>query len=413
MKILYWLRNDLRFHDNQILHALCKSEGDISFVYTLPYNFSGIGQFRKSYLLQTLADFNQKLKTYGHTLFITPDAPSKIIPELVKKFGFTEIYFTSEYTSYEMDDESKIKNMLRGECHFHTFDQQPLIHEKDLPFHLSELPLIFTKFKNEVEKTFKLASPLDEVFPTHLKSLTISSLEEFHIPNDLLETVHQGGEAAGKQRVKEYIWIKDRLRVYKETRNGLLSSDDSSRFSSWLATGALSPRYILSEVHRYETERIKNDSTYWLFYELLWRDYFKFLSKKYSQKIFTLQGLRTKSLPPLKLSQDAQSFEKWRESKTGVPLIDAGMKELKMTGFLSNRARQNVASYLTRHLGIDWRWGAGYFEQQLIDYDCAVNWGNWAYVSGAGVDPRDRTFNPESQTKTYDPNHEYINYWLS
>lgn len=84
-----------------------------------------------------------------------------------------------------------------------------------------------------------------------------------------------------------------------------------------------------------------------------------------------------------------------------------------MTGFLSNRARQNVASYLTRHLSIDWRWGAGYFEQQLIDYDCAVNWGNWAYVSGAGVDPRDRTFNPDSQTKTYDPNHEYINYWLS
>lgn len=413
MKALYWFRNDLRLHDNQILHELSQYEGEISFIYTLTHNYYQLGEFRKSYLWQTLNHLKENLQSFGHTLFITDASPEVFISELVIKYGYTDLYYTGEYATYEIQDESKIAQSLNSLCKIHRFDQQTLIREKDLPFEISNLPMIFTKFKNEVEAKFIPDMPLNEIFPLHLQPFPIISTNELITPKDLPPTILSGGEAAGKRRVEEYIWEKDRLRVYKETRNSLLNPDDSSRFSSWLATGAISPRYILSEVHRYERERIKNDSTYWIFYELLWRDYFKFLAKKYPKKIFSAQGLRHKNLPQLSLSQDSQIFEKWRDSKTGVPLIDAAMKELKATGFLSNRARQNVASYLTRHLGVDWRLGANYFEQELIDYDCAVNWGNWAYVSGAGVDPRDRTFNPDSQTKAYDPNHEYINYWLS
>ena len=166
------------------------------------------------------------------------------------------------------------------------------------------------------------------------------------------------------------------------------------------------------ELKRYELERGENKSTYWIFFELLWRDYFRLMAKKHGNAIFMKGGMRGN--PGQRLSDDLERLQKWIDGKTGVPFIDANMREIACTGFMSNRGRQNVASYLVHDLKVNWQLGAEYFESLLIDYDVASNWCNWNYVAGVGNDPReDRYFNPKTQASRYDPQGDYVRHWLT
>ena len=201
------------------------------------------------------------------------------------------------------------------------------------------------------------------------------------------------------------------LKIYKDTRNGMLGPDYSSKFSPWLATGSISPRVIFAEIAKYERERVENDSTYWLFFELIWRDFFRFSAISFGDAFFKLGGPQgnPKKYP---WKRDGALFYAWREGRTGYPLVDANMRELKATGFMSNRGRQIVASFLTRDLGLDWRLGASWFEECLLDYDPCSNWGNWCYAAGVGSDPReDRYFSLPKQGGTYDPDAVYMKHW--
>jgi deoxyribodipyrimidine photo-lyase len=195
----------------------------------------------------------------------------------------------------------------------------------------------------------------------------------------------------------------------------MLHADDSSKLSPWLALGCLSPRRVYEEVQRYERVRVRNDDTAWLIFELHWRDYFRFIAAKWGDRLFHAGGLNDLRFPWRGLSsQKAQAeLAAWQHGRTGFPLVDAAMRELAATGFTSNRARQNVASFLTRVLGIDWRLGASWFESCLIDYDVASNWANWAFVAGVGNDARGfRFFNVHKQAVDYDPNGDYARHWL-
>jgi deoxyribodipyrimidine photo-lyase len=179
-----------------------------------------------------------------------------------------------------------------------------------------------------------------------------------------------------------------------------------------LALGCISARYIYQELKKYELEFGANESTYWLVFELLWRDYFRFMMKKHTIKFFQLAGIQNKGITVNK--QNSHQLQDWINGTTGVDFVDANMRELKHTGFMSNRGRQNVASYLCNDLKLDWRYGAAYFEQQLIDYDVCSNWGNWAYLAGVGNDPRgNRYFNIEKQAIDYDKNRAFRNLWLT
>ncbi|EGR31487.1 hypothetical protein IMG5_108280 [Ichthyophthirius multifiliis] len=211
-------------------------------------------------------------------------------------------------------------------------------------------------------------------------------------------------------RVQQYIWEQDLLKNYKNTRNGMVGADYSSKFSIWLANGCISPRYIYQEVKKYEKERIKNDSTYWIIFELLWRDYFKFVAIKYKNKLFYKNGIQGLDI---NWNQEINYFELWKNGKTGYPLVDANMRELNSTGFMSNRGRQNVASFLNKNMWVDWRMGAEYFESILLDYDPESNYGNWQYSAGIGNDGRQfRVFNITKQSNDYDPEGIYIKLWI-
>jgi deoxyribodipyrimidine photo-lyase len=184
--------------------------------------------------------------------------------------------------------------------------------------------------------------------------------------------------------------------------------DYSTKFSAWLAVGAISPRRIYWEIKKYESQILKNESTYWVIFELLWRDYFNFY-----MHFFPLAYFRFKQ-NSVNFYNEKQKiiFNNWKIGNTGIPFVDANMKELLTTGFMSNRGRQNVASYLINDLKINWFAGAKYFQEYLIDFDVASNYGNWSYLAGKGNDPRtNRYFNIEKQRQTYDPKNEYINLW--
>ena len=219
----------------------------------------------------------------------------------------------------------------------------------------------------------------------------------------------RGGETAALLRLKYYFWEGNHLYQYKETRNELLGANYSSKFSAWLANGCLSPRTVFEEIKKYETERIENESTYWLYFELLWRDYFRFVAVKYGKNIFLKAGIKQEKI---KGSNNKNLFRLWCDGKTGIPFVDANMRELKKTGFMSNRGRQNVASFLVHDLNLNWQMGAAYFESLLIDYDPCSNYGNWNYVAGIGNDPRpNRKFNVIGQAKRYDKQGDFVKTW--
>merc|ERR1719217_405019 len=182
----------------------------------------------------------------------------------------------------------------------------------------------------------------------------------------------------------------------------------SSKFSAYLAYGCMSPRRAWAEAQRYEQERVKNKSTYWLGFELTWRDFFVYMGRSYGDKIFFPGGISGDSYN-WKGGKDA--LLKWKQGRTGDQLVDANMKELLASGFMSNRGRQNVASYLIFDLGVDWRYGAAHFEEHLLDYDPCSNWGNWVAAAGL-TGQRVNRFNTKKQLNDYDPKREYINVWL-
>jgi deoxyribodipyrimidine photo-lyase len=220
----------------------------------------------------------------------------------------------------------------------------------------------------------------------------------------------KGGETEAHKRLSYYFFESKSALQYKETRNGLLGPDFSTRFSPFLAHGALSPSIILKKLKEFELMEGANESTYWIYFELLWREYFRVIARKHGPALFYQKGIQNKNL---ELCQNAFAFLQWCNGETGHPFIDACMTELKHTGWLSNRGRQVVASYLVHHKGIDWHWGAWWFEHLLIDYDPASNWGNWQYVAGIGQDPRGtRVFNPDRQAAMYDPDGRYQSLWL-
>ena len=225
-----------------------------------------------------------------------------------------------------------------------------------------------------------------------------------------------GGETAGLKRVQDYIFDKDLLKIYFDTRNGMLGGDYSTKFSPWLAHGCISPRYVAKECKRYEDETgIVNKSTYWVVFELLWGAFFRMNFLKNGNKMFMLDGLLGRDAHGThansrKWGLNKKQVQAWKEGMTGYPLVDANMRELAATGFMSNRGRQNVASFLALDMNTDWRYGADHFESTLLDHDVYANWGNWCSAAGM-TGGRVNKFNIVKQSKDYDKEGDYVRHW--
>jgi deoxyribodipyrimidine photo-lyase len=425
---IVWFKTDLRLHDNETLvQAIAQSDEvipvfciDESHFRTTEFGFVKMGKFRTQFLLESLNDLDKNLRAIGSGLCLVSGKPEVEISKLVIKHGVQKVFAKKEVAYEELQTQAAVETALeQHNCVLETFSTSTLYHAQDLPFPLKDIPDVFTRFRKniEVESTIRdvfvepsvINSP--EIEPLQLPTISGLWLEEV-VPDSRASIIFNGGESEGKKRLDTYLFETQSISSYKETRNGLVGENYSSKFSAWLALGCLSARQIYHEIKRYEEEVGANESTYWLVFELLWRDYFRFMMKKHKHSFFMQQGI--KAAGKTIIEHNPILFNNWINGKTGNDFIDANMLELKLTGFMSNRGRQNVASYLCHQLKLDWRWGAAYFEQQLIDYDVCSNWGNWAYLAGVGNDSRgSRVFNTEKQADEYDKNKLYRAMWLN
>lgn len=421
---LVWFRNDLRTIDNAVLAAACKSNNRVIGVYCFDPKYFAVNKhgfkitekYRAKFLIETVEDLKQQLALFNIDLLVYYNLPEAIIPEVCSTYNIIDIYLQNDWTKDEVATENAVKEKLE-DVNFHKEYNQFLFHPEDINFETEKLPQVFTVFRKKLEKYVSIREAVSIEKRSEANRIenntTIPTLQDLGFKD--FKTHPQsafpfkGGETEALNRLNDYFFETKKLGFYKKTRNGLVGKDYSSKFSSWLANGSISARTIYWKVKQFETEHYKNQSTYWLIFELIWRDYFKYVSMKHGSQIFKLEGILGKDY---NWSTDKTQIDKWINGETASDFVNANMIELKQTGWMSNRGRQNVASYFAKELQLDWRIGAAYFESMLIDYDVHSNYGNWMYVAGVGNDPRDRKFNVQLQAERYDTNGKFRKLWL-
>ncbi|MFB6091293.1 MAG: DASH family cryptochrome [Halobellus sp.] len=439
---IVWFRRDLRTHDHEALITAAEADrlvpvycvdprrcGTRPYGGTASFSYRRLGGHRARFRRESLAALRDRLREVGSDLVIRRGRPERVLPDLAVEVGAETVTLHDLPAPEERSVRAATVAALRErDVTPRRFWGRTLHHPADLPTPYTGISDTYTEFRTAVEGDSSVRAPrprpslpplpdggdpgVGEVLrPGELPSIAELAGSEDAAPEPDDRAAHDfpGGEDAALDRLSAYIWEGDHLREYRETRNGLAGPDYSSKFSPWLNEGCLSPRRVHAEVRAYERERVENDSTYWLLFELRWRDFFQFQILKHGGQFFAPGGLRRRDVD---WEWDETAFERWAAGETGVPFVDASMRELNATGYLSNRGRQNAASFLVNDLGIDWRRGAAYFERRLVDYDPASNYGNWAYVAGVGNDSRERAFDVLSQAKRYDPDAAFVTRWL-
>eukprot|EP01052_Picozoa_sp_SAG31_P018622 SAG31_NODE_1325_length_8781_cov_5.940221_6_plen_456_part_00 len=388
-----------------------------------------ISHRRARFVLDSVLGLKSRLRSIGSDLLVKIGRPDEVLPAVLSDLGVHDdaepplVIGTREVGTEEQLVERAVAAAiaappLHGELQLH-WNASSLYHVDDLAFglchgieSLPQLPDNFTAFRAAVTRECKIRAPLPALAGGALGSCAAEGNPKLHTQFQFEPTVQQlpwpslqaaeaaragatrparpadgpsafrwrGGEETGLARVERYLFGSNCVATYQETRNGLLGADYSSKMAPWLACGALSPRYVSARLAEYEKTVVQNESTRWVRYELTWRDFFRFFALKHGRRLFQLRGTdpklsaeRAAKIQPWRT--DCQLAEAWRQGQCGVPFVDANMRELAATGWMSNRGRQNVASFLVYELQLDWRIGAEHFEHMLLDYDCASNWG--------------------------------------
>jgi len=365
MTQLVWFEHDLRIQDNAALFAASQNAEALVCVYFLEprrlnqqnFGFSSLGEHRDAFLRQSLRDLHQRLAAKGQRLLVIPGQAELLMPALIENFGITRVYRAWHPGTNEQTTWSKLKSTM-PEVKWHQTPGNTLFPTQVIEAKTDEWTNgSFNHFRHKI---------------------TLDSLEPgAEQPTPLfLPGLFEGGESAGAAHLHSY-FFDGLVKSYSfdAPRDDLMGYDDSTKFSPWLSAGCLSVRRIYKALKLHEATHGRSAATEAVFQELLWREFYY-----------------------------------WRATSRGAS--NASMRELNATGFISNRARQILASCLINELKIDWRYGAAYFEQQLIDYDMACNWGNWRYIAGECVDTRGaRHFDIEKQTELFDSRGHYRERW--
>nr|WP_315482484.1 DASH family cryptochrome [uncultured Undibacterium sp.] len=447
--IIYWFRNDLRLEDNPALNHACDLAEKIGaelltvFCHSAAYGalrststkwgFARISAHRQQFLRDSLMDLRQQLQLYECDLLELDgdlSAQTDLWTYLLQRYAL-EAIICEEIAAPE--EIAQVNSLRALHLPVHTMWQSTMYAPAAFDFTLAQIPDQFTTFRHKIEKgAYTIRQPvscaLSKTFVLHDSNLQkFAVIPDANLVDNLSNLIgderssfpywaaeFRGGSQAALQHLSHY-FSTDLAHHYKQTRNQLQGTQFSTKFSPWLASGALSAPQIMAALRQFEDEHGKNDSSYWIWFELLWRDYFRFLHVKYAVQLYRANGL---SKTPVTLPEfNPQQFQAWTQSQTGEPLIDAAMRELKSTGYLSNRLRQQVVSYWLHELRGDWRVAAAWFEAQLLDYDVYSNQGNCLYLAGLGTDPRGylggRWFDPQKQAKQHDPDGSYRRLWNS
>jgi deoxyribodipyrimidine photo-lyase len=420
--ILVWFRNDLRVHDNEILFEATRKADKILPVYCFdPFYFkktsAGLlktGNIRARFLLESVADLRQNLRELGGDLIIKIGNPAEVIPQLAQQYQVNEVYHHREVAFEETEISEEVEAALwKLKLNLKHFIGHTLYNKEDLPFPIRDIPDSFAVFKKKVERDSEvrpcIETPLHIDTPFIEDAGNIPTLADLGLNEPIDDPRNpfkfKGGETIALQQLANYIQNLNQATVIK----GKPGAGHSSKLSPWIAMGCLSQRRVYHEIAKHIQHGHASNSPVIL--ELLWRDYFRFMFKKHGRQFFKAEGFKDDA-PELAPNQD-ELFGQWKTGHTGIPFIDASMHELNSTGYIGNYNRQVVASYLANQLKVDWTKGAAYFEETLVDYSPASNWGNWAFVAGVGNDPKDNRHNAMArQIAELDTTSDFISTWL-
>ncbi|SHG82261.1 DASH family cryptochrome [Ferrimonas marina] len=404
---LFWFSEDLRLDDNPALveaiqrtdQLLCVAPSPATTTRPNRYGLQSIGPHRRRFLQQCLDDLALRLETRGQRLLLCPQPLEHALDKLIAEHRVSRVVRTQAVGW----DEQQLWQRLTARWPDVQWLEVPGRGLFDnLPFELEQLPDTFSKFRRRTQD-----------WPDRARAVPVSvlppppplpSYQAFNPEGD----GPRGGEGAALLQLNRY-FTGPQPQTYKETRNALLGWHNSTKLSLWLSHGCLSPVQVQQALQRHEQDQGQNESTQWIRFELLWREYFQWYALRHGAALFRKRGLKA-SAPPS--SFYPERFAKWCQGQTPYPVINACMRQLNQTGYLSNRGRQWAASAFVHELGLDWRYGAAFFQQQLIDYDVGSNWGNWQYLAGVGADPRGwRHFDLDKQQAIYDPDGDFVARW--
>lgn len=425
---IHLFRNDLRLLDNEAITKLCEQCHKVTLVYLFDpawlkekeFNYCHLGAHRHEFLNRTLLNLKKQCVQLGLDYIVLEGKAETTLCDLIKHANITCVSYEFNAGYFEREQITYLKNCFK-DLSFIEGKSNYLLNLDALPFDIEEMPNVFSPFRRKIEKYLTTRAPLCEETingkPASVNKEVLSiigaNLYTIYVPSheSAIDVQYQNGEISALQRLNYYFFDSNKIASYKETRNGLEGWDFSSRLSAFLALGCISPAYVYKKLQQYENTVLKNESTYWLFFELLWREFFHLQAIKHGIKLFRCGGIQENKA---KNQHHEIRFKQWVDGQTDYPIVNACMRQLAKTGFMSNRGRQLVASCFVHELQLDWRYGAKYFEHILIDFDVASNYGNWQYLAGVGSDPRGhRQFNLDKQTQTYDPHHNFINNWLN
>lgn len=387
--ILVWFRNDLRFHDNEALHEAIEKNAIVIPIYcfddryykTNNYNNKNTGIVRANFIRDSVIELKERLNQLNSDLLVYKGLPEEILPRLVAKYEVDEVYHHREVASRETEISDNVESALWTEqqVNLKHFIGHTLFHKEDLPFPVREIPESFNKFKKHAERESFVREPLPALTtiltPTHLEKTNVPTLEELgftseeigEFNNTLIKS--KGGELAGLE-------ILDKL-----TTLNFWKENDYTLLSPYIANGLISPIYTYHKIQKSELNENKkifekaNDV-------LLWRDYFRFMLKKHPDIFFRSQ--KNDPLTEVELT-------KWKNGKTGIDTIDKGILLLKQTGSIPYSLRKLIGIHLIQDIGADWLQGASFFEEHLLDYEPATNYGYWAHLAGEGTSKKENS----------------------
>ena len=394
-----WLRRDLRLEDNTALYqALIKGFPVLPFFV---FDTEILKQLpdkedkRIVFIYQNLKKINFFLKQYHSSLYVLHDTPLAAFKKLCDRFTIKAVFANHDYEPYAITRDLGIQKFLATKkIPFHTYKDQVIFEKSEVMKPDGKPYTIFTpysklwkqKFRGEKTKRFPSESYLSHLYETN----------DFHFPS--LEEI---GFKEVELEIPALNINKQTIRNYAETRNHP-AVDGTSHASVHLRFGTISIRRLASLASEWSED--------WL-NELIWREFFMMILFHFP---FVVHRSFKAKYDHIQWRNNESEFELWCKGKTGYPIVDAGMRQLNETGFMHNRVRMIVASFLCKHLLIDWRWGEAYFAEKLLDYELSSNNGNWQWAAGSGCDaaPYFRIFNPSEQIRKFDPRLEYIKKWI-
>ena len=396
---LFWFRRDLRLQDNKGLYKALTGENKVIPIFI--FDSEIISRLKKNdarltFIHNALIDINKILRRKNCEIGLYFGSPKDIFKELIIQFPIENVVTNHDYEPYALKRDMEIKNLLSEKgVKFNTFKDQVIYEKSEVVKDDGKPYVVYTPYSRKWIAKYKAEGVENYPSENHLDNL----YNEKPLPQISLEEM---GFKKSKLIPQEFKFDSDLIDKYEETRN-FPAIDNTSRLGVHLRFGTKSIRKLIAKSAERENPTFMK--------ELIWREFFMQILWHFPH---TKDQSFKKQYDRIPWRNNEEEFDKWCKGKTGYPLVDAGMRQLNITGFIHNRVRMLVASFLCKHLLIDWRWGEAYFAERLFDYEMASNIGNWQWVAGCGVDaaPYFRIFNPHEQIKKFDNKMVYVNRWV-